>query len=380
MVSCDDIGHEPRRNPHRAVLRIGIASRVARIALVHDVAGVAKVQAQTLRAAGHEVDEIALSELGASWKWPMKGLAIPLRLAAYMPVIRKLRRNHYDIVHIHWLSHGIVGLPLGRPFFAQAHGSDLHLNMRSPVLRLVTRAVLKRAKTVFYVTPDLRPFAAEFHDKLIYLPNPVQVNEVSPPPPRRLTRALIFTMLHTRKGVERIFPAAETLSKLLELTALDYGPLAREYVQRYGGVVRFVGQVPHDEIGPFPGTVRHRDRADAPGHPRPIRARGDGCRPGPVITGINLANYPVDPPPVIAASTPEEIVSAVEELRENEAELLRLSRAGRDWVRRNHGFARNLRELEEAYFGSSRPSESRIRRSQSRAQPGQAAGVSAWRG
>ena len=357
MVSCDDIGHEPRRNPHRAILRIGIAGRVARIALVHDVAGVAKVQAQTLRAAGHEVDEIALSELGASWKWPMKGLAIPLRLAAYMPVIRKLRRNHYDIVHIHWLSHGIVGLPLGRPFFAQAHGSDLHLNMRRPVLRLVTRAVLKRAKTVFYVTPDLRPFAAEFHDKLIYLPNPVQVNEVSPPPPRRLTRALIFTMLHTRKGVERIFPAAERLSKLLELTALDYGPLAREYAQRYGRVVRFVGQVPHDEIGPFLeqfdiviGQMRQGILGLAE-----LEAMAAGR---PVITGINLANYPVDPPPVIAASTPEEIVSAVEELRENEAELLRLSRAGRDWVRRNHGFARNLRELEEAYFGSSRPSES----------------------
>jgi glycosyltransferase involved in cell wall biosynthesis len=248
-------------------------------------------------------------------------------------------------------------LPLGRPFFAQAHGSDLHLNMRRPVLRLVTRAVLKRAKTVFYVTPDLRPFAAEFHDKLVYLPNPVQVNEVSPPPPRRLTRALIFTMLHTRKGVERIFPAAERLSKLLELTALDYGPLASDYAARYGGVVRFVGQVPHDEIGPFLeqfDIVIGQMRQGILGLSE-LEAMAAGR---PVITGINLANYPVDPPPVIAASTPEEIVSAVQELRENEAELLRLSRAGRDWVRRNHGFARNLRELEEAYFGSSRPSES----------------------
>ena len=348
MVSCDDTPI--------CVFRIWLGSRVARIALVHDVAGVAKVQAQTLRAAGHEVDQIALSELGASWKWPIKALAIPLRLAAYVPVIRKLRRNHYDIVHIHWLSHGIVGLPLGRPFFAQAHGSDLHVNMRRPVLRLVTRAVLKRAKIVFYVTPDLRHFAAEFDDKLIYLPNPVHVSEVTPPPPRRLTKALIFTMLHNRKGVERIFPAAERLSKLVELTALDYGPLATDYAARYGAVVRFVGQVPHDEIGPFLeqfDIVIGQMRQGILGLSE-LEAMAAGR---PVITGINLDNFPEDPPPVVVAANPEQIVRAVEKLQDDEAELLRLSRAGREWVRRNHGFERNLQQLEEAYFGSARQLE-----------------------
>jgi glycosyltransferase involved in cell wall biosynthesis len=330
---------------------------VARIALVHDVAGVAKVQAETLRAAGHEVDLIPLSELGASWKWPLKALAIPLRLAAYLPVIRKLRSSHYDIVHIHWLSHGIVGLTLGRPFFAQAHGSDLHVNMRKPVLRMVTRAVLKRAKDVFYVTPDLRAFALDFDYKLRYLPNPVQVSEATSPPPRRLARALIFTMLHSRKGVEQIFPAAHRLSTLVELTTLDYGPLARDYAQRYGGVVRFVPQVPHDEIGPFLeqfdiviGQMRQGILALSE-----LEAMAAGR---PVITGINLANYPEDPPPVIVASNPDEIAHAVEQLKDDEAELERLSLAGRDWVRRNHGFARNLQQLEEAYFGSASPSKS----------------------
>jgi hypothetical protein len=106
--------------------------------LVHEIAGVAKVQAQGLRDAGHEVDQIALSQIGASWGWPVKGLAIPLLLASHLPAIRKLRSNHYDIVHIHWLSQGIVGLLIGGPFFAQAHGSDLHVNLRNLVLRMLT--------------------------------------------------------------------------------------------------------------------------------------------------------------------------------------------------------------------------------------------------
>jgi glycosyltransferase involved in cell wall biosynthesis len=71
----------------------------------------------------------------------------------------------------------------------------------------------------------------------------------------------------------------------------------------------------------------------------------------PVITGIDWALYPEDPPPVIAAATPGDIADAVERLRNDGVELARLSREGREWVRRNHGYARHLQLLESAYFG-----------------------------
>jgi Glycosyl transferase 4-like domain len=124
------------------------------------VAGVAAVQAKLLRDTGHDVDQIALPQTGAAWSWPAKALAIPFRLAAYLPTINRLRRGRYDVVHIHWLAHGVAGVLSGQPFFAQAHGSDLHLNMKNPVYRRVTRTVLKRAKLVFYVTPNLREYMA----------------------------------------------------------------------------------------------------------------------------------------------------------------------------------------------------------------------------
>ena len=326
---------------------------MARIALVHDIAGVAKVQARLLREAGHEVDQIPLSEIGASWRWPVKAIAIPLRLAAYLPPIARLRSNHYDIVHIHWLSQGIVGMMLGRPFFAQSHGSDLHVNMRNPLLRLVNRSVLKKAKTVFYVTPNLVAYAPGFESKFVYLPNPVE-EAAEAPPPASLTTAVIFTRLDPVKGVDQIFPAAERLTKTVELTALDWGPLASEYVPRYSPLVRFVRPVPHDEIGTFLGQFdivigqMHQGILSL----SELEAMAAGR---PLITGIDWSLYPDDPPPVIAATNPDGIAIAVERLKNDAGELARLSREGREWVRRNHGSARHLRVLEAAYFGAPTP-------------------------
>ena len=116
---------------------------MARIALVHDVAGVAAIQAELLRRAGHQVDQISLPAYGAGWRWPAKAVAMPLRLAAYLPVIAKLRGTDYDVIHIHWLSHGIVGVLARRPFFATTrHPLDAGFDSSSSVpARTGTRSV-----------------------------------------------------------------------------------------------------------------------------------------------------------------------------------------------------------------------------------------------
>jgi glycosyltransferase involved in cell wall biosynthesis len=326
---------------------------VARIALVHDVAGIAAIQADLLRGAGHSVDQIPLSTLGASWRWPAKALALPLRLASYLPTVRRLRSGGYDVVHIHWLTHGVIGVLARRPFFAQAHGSDLHLNLNNPVYRWVTRSVLKKARKVFYVTPNLRAYLAEFEPKLVYLPNPVELTATSGgiPPPTRVAKVLIFTRLDPVKGVEHIFPAVERLRKTVEITALDWGSEAREYVRRYREWVRFVKPVPHPEIGALLGQfdVVIGQMRQGILSLMEIEALAAGR---PLITAIDWSLYPDDPPPVIAAFGPEEIVAAVEKLRHAPDALDELSANGRAWALRNHGQAHHLKLLEGAYFSS----------------------------
>jgi len=318
------------------------------------VAGIAEVQARLLRTAGHEVDEIDLPVIGASWRWPGKAAALPVRLAAYLPTAWRLRRGKYDVVHIHWLSHGIVGVMSGRPFFAQAHGSDLHLNLKNPVYRSATRRVLAAATKVFYVTPNLRPYLKEVDEcKLVYLPNPVDLRGVGQPYPAQtqVSKVVVFTRLDPVKGVERIFPAVERLSADVEVVALDWGPLARDYVKRYGRWVKFVKPVPHNDIGLFLNQfdVAIGQMRQGIMSLMEVEALAAGR---PLITAIDPLLYEADPPPVIHASNPEEIAGAVASLRSSPARLAELSRQGREWAIRNHSYAHHLELLQAAYFGS----------------------------
>jgi len=330
---------------------------VARIALVGDVAGIAEVQARLLRTAGHEVDEIDLPDIGATWTWPGKAVALPVRFAAYLPTAWRLRRGKYDVVHVHWLSHGVVGVLARRPFFAQAHGSDLHLNLNNPVYRSVTRRVLKAAAKVFYVTPNLRAYLQEVDEcKLVYLPNPVDLRGVGQPypAPTQVAKVVVFTRLDPVKGVERIFPAAERLGAGVEVSALDWGPLARDYMKRYGRWVKFVKPVPHNDIGLFLNQfdVAIGQMRQGIMSLMEIEALAAGR---PLITAIDPSLYVEDPPPVIHASNPDEIVAAVTSLRSSPQRLAELSREGREWAIRNHSYAHHLQLLQAAYFGSEAP-------------------------
>jgi glycosyltransferase involved in cell wall biosynthesis len=326
---------------------------VSRIALVHDVAGVASVQADLLRRAGHVVDQVRLPSYGAAWRWPAKALALPVRLAAYAPTIARLRRANYDVVHIHWLSHGIVGVLARRPFFAQAHGSDVHVSLDRPVYGWVTRLVLRHATRVFYVTPNLRDPLRDFAGKLVYLPNPVDVEQLGDQAgvPTQVSRVLVFTRLDPIKGIDRIFPAAERLSRLAHLTALDWGPLATRYVRSYRRWVDFVPPMPHEKIGAFLGgfdLVIGQMRQGVLGLME-LEALAAGR---PLIAALDPSLYGDDSPPVVRVSGEGELVDALARLQQAPAELARLSRLGREWVTRNHGFERHLRLLEAAYFGA----------------------------
>ena len=336
----------------------GVLVAMARIALVHDVAGVGATQAEILRAAGHDVDHIRLPDFGARWPWLAKALTLPLRLLLYLPVVLRLRRRSYDVIHIHWVPRGIVGLLARRPFVIQAHGSDIHKEINTPGLYQLNRRVLEDAKTIFYVTPNLEPYIHRFGPKLHYLPNPIDVDAVTRNPrvPERVRSVLIFMRLDPVKGVRFVFPAVRELANTVELTALAWGPLTNELTRRYGDVVRFVPPVTHDEIGPFLqqfDLVIGQMEQGALGLSE-LEAMAAGR---PLISGIDRDLYPGDKPPVVSSYSADELIAQVERLKDDSRRLDNLSREGRAWVRRNHGFERHLQLLEAAYFGETQHRE-----------------------
>ena len=223
--------------------------------------------------------------------------------------------------------------------------------MGNPVPGWVTRSVLKRAAKVFYVTPNLRAYMQDYEAKLVFLPNPVEIDGTGGPAPTHIAKVLVFTRLDSIKGIDQIFPAMERLRTMAEVSAIHWGPLAKDYVRDYKSVVRFLQMTPHDEIG---GLLAQFDLVIGQMKQgilslMEIEALAAGR---PLITGIDWALYPEDPPPVIAASDPDGIIAAVTRLRDDGGELARLSRAGHEWAVRNHGYAQYLRRLETAYFGS----------------------------
>jgi glycosyltransferase involved in cell wall biosynthesis len=269
-----------------------------------------------------------------------------------LPAILRLRRGRYDVIHIHWVPRGIVGLLTRKPFLIQAHGSDLHTQIDTPGVFTLNRKVLERARTIFYVTPNLASYVQRFQDKLFYLPNPVNVKALAaaPRPPTKVRRVLIFARLDPIKGVDRVFGAVGRLAGMVELTALAWGPLMPEFIHRYSDVVKFVDPVPHARIGAlleqFDLVIGQMEQGALGLSELEAMAAGK-----PLISGIDRSMYPGDKPPVVSADDSDELVAQVERLKDDTRRLANLSHESREWVRRNHSYERQLELLEWAYFG-----------------------------
>lgn len=322
---------------------------MGRVAVVNDVAGVATLQVAALRQAGWEADLYDIPKPAARWPWLAKLLAAPLRLALYIPVVVRLRRGRYDLVHVHFVSHGVVGALSGRPYFLQAHGSDLHHNFKHPALRWWSARWMRRARAIFYVTPNLAAYLGDFRAKSVLLPNPIDVARfVDIRAPDRIEKVLIFMRLDPVKGPERVFSAAAELASLVSLTAIDAGSLAGEYKQRYADRVAFIRPVAHTDVPAlltgFDAVVGQMEQG-VPGLSE-LEAMAAGRI---VLMSIDLRLYRDETPPIVRVADGQDIVARLIELRADTAQLHRLSSAGRAWLQNRHSLHAHARALIACY-------------------------------
>jgi glycosyltransferase involved in cell wall biosynthesis len=322
---------------------------VRRIAIVNDVAGVARLEVAGLREAGLKVDFYELPRPGARWPPWAKVLVAPLRLALAVPVILRLRRGGYDLVHVHFVSQGFAGAASGRPYFLHAHGSDVHQNLANPLLRAWSRLWMRRARGIFYVTPNLARFLADYGSKARLLPNPVDTARyASVKAPERLGDVLVFVRLAPIKGADTIFAVADQLTRLVSLAAISWGPLAVAYRHHYGDRVAFLKAVSHDKVrdllAKFDAVIGQMGQG-VPGLSE-LEAMAAGRV---VLMRIDTALFPDDAPPVVNVSNGSDIVTSIEQLQGDRAAITRLSHAGREWVQRHHGLDAHVRALVAAY-------------------------------
>lgn len=320
-----------------------------RIAMVNDIAGVARAEVALLAAVGFAVDFYPLPIMGGRLSIGLKALIAPIRMARYVPIVRRIRAGRYDVVHVHFVSQGVVGVFSKAPFIVHAHGSDVLLNLRRPIMGWLSRRIMRAAGQILCSTPDLMRHLAAYGEKATFLGNPVDPGLLSAfSVPSSITRVLIFTRLAAMKGADQVFAHARDIAARFDLTTIDSGDWAAEYRRLYGDVVRFVEPVPHDAVRPllanFDAVIGQMHRGVLGLSELEAMACGR-----PVIMRLEPGMYGDDPPPVISVAGGHEILPALHRLALDPLEVDRVSRAGLAWVRRHHDPQVHLSRLVEIY-------------------------------
>lgn len=317
------------------------ADRPLRIAHVNDIASVATTMTRALRAAGQAADLVEPWRPGAGIAYPWKVATLPLRLAGILAAGVRLRAASYDLVHVHYARLGMLGPISGRPYVLHCHGSDMRGVTPASAWGLEVSPFLRRARRVYYTTPDLEPWVRAFRPDATFLPNPIEI------PTRRPAGAtaapardvLVGVRLDPIKGVDEI---AAALGALLAarpgttLTVIDQGVGVERIAALGGRGVVVVPPVPHDELPAL--LARHRSaigqmRVGAIGNYE-LEAMAAGL---PVAAAFAYpGSYPT-PVPIVDGETAETRGRALAALLDDPEACVAMGARAAAWVAANHG-------------------------------------------
>ncbi|MDY9922280.1 glycosyltransferase [Methanobacterium sp.] len=262
-----------------------------------------------------------------------------------------VRRFNIDLIHAHFLiPPGLIGVCvgslLGKKTAVTAHGSDLLIQAKNPILRRLIKFVLKRADYVLVVNQNLQEKVLELGinpDKIYITPNAVDVEKFNPqnkelPPNVKISSdkpVLLFVgNLVFQKGVKYLLEAKKLMKTGAELVIVGDGPLRQdlEMKVRDGKIsdVIFTGaRRDVDEIMPsadvfvlpsisegFPITI-----LEAMASGLPVVATNVGGISEVMNEDVGIMVNP---------SNPRELASALDKILENETLMIDMGAAARE--------------------------------------------------
>jgi glycosyltransferase involved in cell wall biosynthesis len=294
-----------------------------RVVQIGDVASVAPALADALRNDA-DVISLPLRQSGARRGRLVKLFYGPSRVIDAARAARRARSLKPDVVHVHWVPNGIVGLMLGCPWILHVHGSDFRNLDR---LRRHPYSFLLRAATeVVYATPDLARWVLPVRPDAELLPPAIPIR---PGRSERDWDVLVASRAALSKGSDI---SAATVTRLLgedpglRIAAVDGPDFASPAVRLgFGPKEAFVERLARSRV------VVGQFRVPALGISE-LEAMSVGR---PVVTNIDLGLYP-DPPPVVVARDAEAAATAIRRLLDTPAEADALGLAGERWVRDHH--------------------------------------------
>jgi glycosyltransferase involved in cell wall biosynthesis len=237
----------------------------------------------------------------------------------------------------------MIGAMAGRPFTLHVHGTDIRGVRPGSAWGRETAPFLRRARLVYYATPDLEEWVRQFRDDAVFLPNPIETDRFAPLPAGDSARPgrrdlLVGVRLAQIKGLPQILEVLRGLAVARPQTTITI-------VAQGEGV-----EAARAAAGPNFEIVPRMERAQLPD-----LVRGHRLALGQFLVGA-IGNYELEalatgvpvvmrfdqdaayttPPPLVNAADAEQAVARIAELLDDEAALEAIAARGPAWIEANH--------------------------------------------
>ena len=314
-----------------------------RIAQVNDIAAVGSTLARAMTDLGQDAVVIEPRRVAPRLRYPWKAATLPFRGAALLGAAASVRFGHFDVVHLHYARFGFMGPLAGRPYALHVHGTDIRGVRPGSLWSRETAPFLRRARLVYYATPDLEPWLAPFRDDAVFLPNPIETDRFRPladgDPAREARRDLLVGVrLAPVKGLPEIL---ETLRLLAAerpettITIVAQGEGLAEARAAAGPNATVVPRLTRDQLPELLAGHRLALGQFLVGAIGNYELEALACGVPVVMRFDREDAYPA-PPPIANAPDARAAATRIGELLDHRTRLDELAARGPAWVEANH--------------------------------------------
>jgi len=320
-----------------------VTSKKLRVLHIHDVAFVATNLVSGLCEMG--VDARLYTLLKKNTKLPKVLQLIFTTLLRFCEIFRLaqyLRREKFDIIHVHFGSFAYLAFLNRVPFFLHVHGTDVRTFIHWPILGKIIRHGVKRARAVFYTTPDLKSLVEKVRPDAIFFPNPIDTAMFNASVETATkTQPVIFNInkIDRYKGTKQVLRAIELVwrkSPNIMIKMFSFGNAieeANEFLSKHKNDPRLIliPRIPHDDMPHHIQTSSIILGQIGTGILTCSELEAMACSKS-VICNFSYSHMYSVPPPVLIVNSPEEASEQLHFLIENPQMAQKTGEEAREWV------------------------------------------------